>query len=394
MIKVLRIINRFNLGGPTYNAAYLTKYMSPEFKTLLIGGENDITEENSEYIVRNLGLRPIIIPEMRRSVIPKNDFIAYNKIREIIKRFKPDVVHTHASKAGALGRLAASSLKVPAIVHTFHGHVFDSYFGNFKTSFYKTIERKLANKTTKIIALCEQQRKELVDIHKICPDEKITIVPLGFDLQRFQENLEEKRKAFRNEYNIDNDELAIGIIGRIVPIKNHALFLDAIKKIKEQTNKKIRAFIVGDGEDMQKIQHKAAELNLDYVYNGKSRNKASITFTSWIKDIDYVNAGMDIIALTSLNEGTPVSLIEAQASNKPIVSTMAGGIENVVVPDKTALLSPINELEPFVQNLLLMVENEELRKNMSEAGWEHVKSKFHYTRLVNDMKALYYSLLS
>ena len=152
-IKVLRIINRFNLGGPTFNAAYLTKYLGPEFETLLIGGLKYEEEESSEFILEKLGIKPVVIPEMKRSISFKNDRIAYQKIKKIIKEYQPDIVHTHASKAGTLGRLAAAKCKVPVIIHTFHGHVFHSYFGKTKTLFYKTIERLLAKKSTKIIII-------------------------------------------------------------------------------------------------------------------------------------------------------------------------------------------------------------------------------------------------
>src|SRR5687767_8954078 len=127
-IRVLRIINRFNLGGPTYNVSYLAKFLAPEFETLLIGGEKDDSEASSDYIVKSLGLEPRIIKGMKRSVNPLDDYKAYREIRRIIREFKPDIVHTHASKAGALGRYAAIKEKVPVIVHTFHGHVFHSYF--------------------------------------------------------------------------------------------------------------------------------------------------------------------------------------------------------------------------------------------------------------------------
>ncbi|MFI5164756.1 MAG: glycosyltransferase, partial [Bacteroidia bacterium] len=194
MPKILRIINRFNLGGPTYNAAYLTKYLSPEFETLLVGGMKDDSEESSEFILKNLGVDYKILPGMKRSINPYNDFLVYNEIKKIIHEFKPDIVHTHAAKAGALGRQAAYSCKVPVIVHTFHGHVFHSYFGGLKTSIYKTIERNLAKKTTAIIAISEKQKQELVETHRIVPAEKVHVIPLGFDLDRFQENQDEKRK--------------------------------------------------------------------------------------------------------------------------------------------------------------------------------------------------------
>jgi len=400
MPKILRIINRFNLGGPTYNAAYLTKYLSPEFETMLIGGVKDDTEDSSEFIVRDLGIEPIIIPEMKRTIHPQNDWITYKKIRQIIKDFKPDIVHTHASKAGTLGRLAASRLKVPVIVHTFHGHVFHSYFSNIKTSLYKNIERYLAKKSTSIIAISEKQKEELAITYKICPADKIAVIPLGFDLSRFQENMEEKRLSFRKEFNIDDEEIAIGIVGRLVPVKNHELFIEALKYVKDKTSYKIRAFIVGDGEDRQKIELKAKKINIDFVDSVKtSNNKATLTFTSWVRNIDYVYAGMDIIALTSFNEGTPVSLIEAQAANKPIVSTNAGGVENVIIPNTTALLSDLpaetsaqagnSNVFAFAENLLSLIENPKMRYDMGKEGWNHVKEKFHYTRLVNDVRKLY-----
>lgn len=393
MTKVLRIINRFNLGGPTYNVAYLSKYISPEFETLLVGGAKDESEESSDFIVENLGLKPVIVEEMMREINLKNDYAAYRKIKKIIQEFKPDIVHTHASKAGTLGRLAAFSCNVPIIVHTFHGHVFHSYFGKLKTTFYKNIERFLAKRSTAIIAISEKQKKELVEIHRICNAEKIHVIPLGFDLSKFQEDQEAKRKSFRTIYNLDDDEIAISIIGRLVPVKNHALFLEGLKIIAEKTSKKIRAFIIGDGESRLEIETKAKELNIPFVNGMKSSEKALLTFTSWIKEIDVALAGSDIITLTSFNEGTPVSLIEAQAANKPIVSTNVGGIENVVIPDETALLCANNDLLEFSDQLLKLIENDDLRSKMAQKGWHHVHEKFHYTRLVSDMEIFYQKLL-
>lgn len=393
-IKVLRIINRFNLGGPTYNVAYLSKYLPDDFETLLIGGAKDDTEESSDFIVNNLGLKPIIIEEMKREIDYKNDRVAYKKIKQLIKEYQPDIVHTHAAKAGAIGRLAAKSCGVPVIIHTFHGHVFHSYFGKLKTTFYKTIERYLAKKSTAIIAISEKQKEELVEIHKICKADKVKVIPLGFDLSKFQEKQEEKRKSFREKYNIADDEIAITIIGRLVPVKNHELFLKAIKQVSEKTTKKIRSVIVGDGESRNEIEQKAKELNIDFVDGTKSKGKKLLTFTSWMKDVDVALAGSDIIALTSFNEGTPVSLIEAQAANKPIVTTNVGGIENVILPNQTGFLCDNNNLEQFSEALLKLIEDDVLRKSFSEKGWQHVKEKFHYTRLVKDMENLYRELVN
>ncbi|MBI5218337.1 MAG: glycosyltransferase [Bacteroidia bacterium] len=394
MPRVLRIINRFNLGGPTYNAAFLTKYMAPEFETLLVGGFKDESEEKSDFIVNDLGIEPVIISEMRREIHPVKDIIAYNKLKKIIKDFKPDIVHTHASKAGTLGRLAAYHASIPVILHTFHGHVFHSYFMTYKSAFFKKIEQGLAKISTKIIAISDLQKDELAHKYNITKPENIVVIPLGFDLNKFRIDKDTKRQKFRREYNIDDDEIAIGIIGRLVPVKNHALFLDAINIVKQRSSKRIRAFIVGDGENRKLLVNKINELKLDYIDATKQKGKASITFTSWIKNVDRVYPGMDIVALTSLNEGTPVSLIEAQAANVPIVSTNAGGIENTVLPGITALLSKNGNPLEFTDNLFKLIESDELRHKLSLNGWDFVKEKYHYSRLVNDMSKLYKELLA
>ncbi|MBN2682374.1 MAG: glycosyltransferase [Bacteroidales bacterium] len=395
MPRVLRIINRFNLGGPTYNAANLTKYMEPEFETLLLGGMRDETEDSSEFILDNLGISPIIIDEMRREISPKNDLIAYKKIKKIIKEFKPDIVHTHAAKAGTIGRLAAYNCKVPVVVHTFHGHVFHSYFNSYKSSIFKKIERNLAKKTNMIIAVSENQRLELANTYKITALDKIRVIPLGFNLSRFRENMDKKRLEFRETYRIQDDEIAIGIVGRLVPIKNHNFFLDAIQRLRMKSNKKIRVFVVGDGESRESLLTKAEELNLDYVCNGQSKlRSATVTFTSWIKEVDYVYAGMDIIALTSLNEGTPVSLIEAQAAGKAIISTNVGGIENIVIPGETALLTNNGNIKEFSTKLIELVNNDLLRESIAGKGWDYVRERFHFETLVGNMKNLYYELLN
>lgn len=392
MPKVLRIINRFNIGGPTYNAAYLTKYLSPEFKTVLVGGSLEEGEDSSEYILKQLGIKPILIPEMHRSLRYNSDVVAYYKLKEIIQRFKPDIVHTHASKSGALGRWAAYRSGVPVIVHTFHGHVFHSYFNQIKTELFKQVERKMAAVSTRIIALSDIQKYELAEEHKICESEKIVVIPLGFDLKRFQDKKELKRSKFRNEYNLSEDELAIGIVGRLVPIKNHELFICSIAQLKLLTKRKFRAFVIGDGERKNELVALCRELGLS-VSLFPDKTPADVTFTSWIREVDVANAGLDIICLTSRNEGTPVSLIEAQASGKPVVSTNVGGVENVVYSGKTGMLVNHSDVLHYTQTLVELVTNDALRIQMGESGWKHVSTKFHYNRLVNDMRELYYELL-
>jgi len=393
MPKVLRIINRLNLGGPTYNAANLTKYIDGDFETLLVSGMTDASEESSEFILQKMDLHPVYIKEMYRELNPLRDYKAYFRLREIIREFKPDIVHTHAAKAGAVGRLAAHHEGVPVIVHTFHGHVFHSYFGAIKTRMFLEIERFLGRRSHAIVTLSEIQKDELANQFKVAPQHKFEIIPLGFDLSRFTENKEEKRKAFRAQYNVSDDEIVISIVGRLVPIKNHPMFLKALKIVSEKSTKKIRAFIIGDGEERQNIEKLATDLGLKYN-NADLKEKNILTFTSWIKDIDVSNAGSDMIVLTSFNEGTPVSLIEAQASGKPIVSTRVGGIANVVKEGETALLCESDDTDTLASHILTLVENDELRYAMSDKGTAYVMEHYSHVRLARDMAALYRRLLN
>ena len=391
MPKILRIHNRLITGGPSLNALYLTKYLSPHFETLLVVGEKEDHEQDAYFLAEQMGITPILIPDMGRSIHPLKDYRAYKKVQKIIKEFKPDIVHTHSAKPGAVGRLAASSLNVPAIVHTYHGHVFHSYFGKLKTQLIINTERYLAKKTHALIAISDQQKKELAEDFRIADKAKFNVIPLGFELKKFSENQDEKRRKFRKEFNLENDEIAIGIIGRLVPVKNHNLFLEGISYLLNKTSKKIRAFVIGDGETRQFLENRAEQLNIPF--SDDHNPNASLIFTSWRNDIDVINAGLDIIALTSLNEGTPVSLIEAQAANKPIVSTRVGGIGDIVLENETALLSDINDSTSFQKNLLRLVDNDELRNGFNKKGADHVQRKFSVERLANDMSNLYFELL-
>ncbi|MFM7016225.1 MAG: glycosyltransferase [Bacteroidota bacterium] len=394
MPKVLQIINRLNLGGPTFIAGYLTAYLGEDYETKLIAGLKDDSEESSEFIVRDMGITPHYIDHMRREINWKDDRIAYQQIDQIIKEFKPDIVHTHAAKAGTLGRLAAINNHVPVILHTFHGHVFEGYFGKLKTFVFLQIERYLARKSSGIIAISQVQREELSNRYNIAPLNKSFVIPLGIELEKFQTHQEEKRNSFRAQYQLSQDTIAVGIIGRIVPIKNHRLFLDAWKEILTLTTKKIHAFIIGDGESKEDTFNYCEELNLEFNYEEKKNPSNTITFTSWIIDIDRAIAGMDVVALTSNNEGTPISLIEAQAAGKAIVSTNVGGIEDIVKEGETALLSPKENRDLFVKNLLEIIENEKLRERMNINSPAYAEQSFGYQKMIKNHRSLYSSLLN
>lgn len=390
MPKVLRIINRFNIGGITYNVSYLSKYLEPDYETLLVGGPEEEGEDSSLYIPEGLGLKPRVLHEFQREINLKSDYKAYKEIKKIIREFKPDIVHTHASKAGAIGRLAAIDCNVPIIIHTFHGHVFHSYFGKLKTAFYKTIERYLAKHSTAIVAISNKQKQELSDVFHIAPKNKIHVVPLGFDLTKFTKNKELNRKEFREKYNVQEEQLAIGIIGRLAPIKNHSLFIEAIAFLKQNGITNFKAFIIGDGDTRDVITESC---NVNQVsWSNDPTDEADVIFTSWITNVEWALHGLDIVTLTSLNEGTPVSIIEAQAAGKFVVSTNVGGIEDVLHPE-CGFLSEISDNNGFFSNLLNACSNVSILSNSSEKGEKWALEKYSYTRLVSDMRQLYAQLL-
>jgi glycosyltransferase involved in cell wall biosynthesis len=254
-----------------------------------------------------------------------------------------------------------------------------------KTNIFKTIERRLARKSTGIIAISDLQKKELSQVHKICPANKIKVIPLGFDLEKFRVNLAENRISVRAKYGIKDEEVAVAIVGRLAPIKNHDFFLKLVESILSKGIEKAKFFIVGDGELKNEIEEKCKEINTKFG--------EKVFMTSWIKDIATFNAGMDIMCLTSDNEGTPVSLIEGQASSLPIISTDVGGVKDIVDEGVTGFIIPKGDLNQFTEKMALLIENEEIRKKMSQNGWNFVRDKFHYMRLASDMGKYYRELL-
>lgn len=393
MPRVLRILNRLIIGGPALNATYLTKYMAPDFETQLIIGGKDDHEQDATHLTDQLGITPVVVPEMKRAIQPGQDRIAYKKIKAIIKEFKPDVVHTHAAKSGAIGRLAAAACKVPVIVHTFHGHVFHSYFGKVKSQAFINIERYLARKSSGIIAISDIQKNELADIYKICPKEKINIIPLGLDLDKFGDDQDRKRAAFRKLYDIADDEIAIGIIGRIVPVKNHGLFVAAAANVLQQTQKKVRFIIIGDGDMRGQMEAEFKVVGIDYAYYPQDPRHATAICISWQTKVDEVLAGLDIVALTSHNEGTPVSLIEAQAARRALVSTNVGGVADVVLNGQSGFVTEPGNAVQFAKALVTLIESEDTRQAFGAAGQQHVQKLYSYKRLVADMSEYYDRLL-
>lgn len=393
MPRVLRILNRLAVGGPVLNATYLTKYLAPDFHTLLVVGERESHEKSADHLVRQLGIDCLTVPGMGRSVSPASDYSAYRQLRKLIREYKPHVVHTHAAKPGALGRLAAAAEGVPVILHTFHGHVFHSYFNPVKTKLFIQTERYLARKSTAIIAISDQQKKELAHDFRIAPADKFRVIRLGLDLDRFVQDREEKRARFRGEFGLTDDTIAIGIIGRLVPVKNHYLFLKALAHVLAGTRRPVKAFIIGDGETRSDLEAAARAAGIAFSTEKDGRHPHPLVFTSWRSDVDVINAGLDIITLTSFNEGTPVSLIEAQAADRPVLSTRVGGISDIVVEGETALLADIQDTDTFCRHLLQLVEDDGLRQRLGADSSRQVLARFGYQRLMTEMGDLYHELL-
>jgi glycosyltransferase involved in cell wall biosynthesis len=392
-IRILRVLNRTNLGGPVYNATFLSALLDDNFETLLISGVPNEDELEYNDFVTKYNIQYKQIQHLEREISFTKDYKAFKEIRKIVKEFKPHIIHTHAAKAGLVGRLVAIYSRTPIVLHTFHGHVFHNYFGKLKTKFYILLERFLAKCTTGIITISALQKNDLVNIYKIAPAHKTFLIPLGLDLDPFYTNQENKRKIFREKFFIKENEIVIGIIGRLVPVKNHSLFINGIAEVLQKTKKKIRVLIIGDGDERQNIIQQLTQLNISYNYFPKNKAPQLCTLTSWLTQMDEVYAGLDIIALTSLNEGTPVSLIEAQAACKPIVTTNVGGVSDIVLENDTAFITPSEDIHAFANAILKLTEYDELRNEMGKNGFNHVKGKFDKMRLAADMQKLYKSLL-
>jgi glycosyltransferase involved in cell wall biosynthesis len=383
--RVLRIINRFNVGGPVYNVTYLTKYLSETYETLLIGGCATQTEQDATYILSEHGIQAHVLPSMSRSIRIFNDLKTFYILLKLIRSFKPDIVHTHASKAGVLGRIAAKTMGVQVIVHTYHGHVFHGYFNPTITKLIVFIERILGKITTKIITISTAQQQDIVTKFRIAPINKTAVIPLGFDLSRFEKSAE-NRMELRKKMNLTAHKTAVAIVGRIAPIKNHRLFIDAAAEAYKKHPEEFIFYVVGDGELRDDLTN--------YISTTYPWLNSSVIFTSWIADMTTFYPAMDLVCLTSINEGTPVSLIEAQASGIPVLSTNVGGVKDVIHPNETGIILNEHSAEELSNHLIELHLNSELRIKMSQNARNFVKERYTYYRLVDDIDGLYKTLLS
>ena len=388
--KVLTILNRFNVGGPIYNVIFLTNYLNKNnFDTLLIGGKCESYEQSSKYILDKENIKFTELKHMKRAISPFHDFISLIEIILVLYKFKPYIIHTHAAKAGLLGRIACIFyFNKKKIIHTYHGNVFEGYFSKFKNKIILIVERLLSKKTDKIIALSNLQKNDLVNKYFICKEDKIEVVPLGLDLKKFSYNLVTKRQKKRAEFEISNDQVLISIIGRLVPIKNHKFFIDVINFCRKHTDFKLKALVIGDGPEINNLINYAKSLGLKYNYKKMINKDYDIFFCSWKEDIDSFLAASDILTLTSINEGTPVSIIEAMVSGTACVSTNVGGVSDIIENNKSGIVSNANVSE-FSKCLLKLINDENYRNKIGLNAKKRSLELFDYEVLSYNVKKLY-----
>ncbi len=377
---ILRIIGRLNVGGPAIHTILLTDMLDEErYVSHLVTGTEGATEGSMRYLAEERGLALIEIPEMGREISWKDDVTALWKLMKLMKAMKPDIIHTHTAKAGTLGRVAAI-LALPfhrkKLFHTFHGHVFHSYFSPLKTKVFILIEQSLGRFTDRIIAVSDNTGKELLDF-KIASEAKIKVIPLGLDLDQFAV-CDKFRGELKAELGIPQEKIVLGIVARLVPVKGICYFLQAVKILKESRHD-LCVLVVGDGELRNQLEEQTDELGIRDV----------VKFLGYRKDLARVYADLDIVVLSSLNEGLPVSIIEAMSSGKVVVSTSVGGVPNLISEGATGFLSPPKDPEALAKSLECAIMQKESWNVIGSKARLSAISRFHISRLISDIDRLY-----
>jgi glycosyltransferase involved in cell wall biosynthesis len=381
-IRIARIIARLNVGGPTSHVASLTGRLPPErFETRLFAGDVSPGEiEMSEVLVRE-GIEPRRVPRLGRRVRATDDLAVLLWLARELRRFQPDIVHTHTAKAGALGRLAARLVGVPRIVHTFHGHVFDGYFSPLVTKAIVRTERALARLTDMVITISARQQSDIATKYRIAALDRTRVIPLGFDLRRFLE-VDQHAGQLRSELGLDPSTPIVSTVGRLTKIKDHALLLRAFARLHVPS----ALVLVGDGEERQALEALAVELGI----------RTRVHFLGFRTDLERVLADSTVVALTSINEGTPVALIEALAASRPVISTDVGGVADVLRDGTYGKLVRSRDPAAFAEGLqdLLGVAGNAAARSRAWSGRDHALRNYDVTRLVNDHAELYSELMA
>src|SRR5215470_10384146 len=405
MTKIIRIIARLNVGGPANHVVWLTSGLQDAgFDTLLVTGTVPEGEEDMSYFADEAGVRPLYFAEMSREISLK-DAITVWKLFRLFLREGPDIVHTHTAKAGTVGRTAGFLYRwlTPGVfigkprrckfVHTYHGHVFHSYYGRTRTRIFLAVERLLAKLVTdRLIVVSRQQSIEIGEQFRVGRRGQIKVIPLGLDLGLFADHAS-RRAKFRHELCIPDHTILIGIVGRLTEIKNHEMFLNVVARLKAidpacRRQGAVRFIVIGDGALRESLEQQQHSLGLE----------KDVIFVGSRKDPEYFYPALDIVALTSRNEGTPLTLIEAMANARPVVATSVGGVVDLlgdVVEDgpyrvcSRGIAVPADDEEAFVAALSRIIRDRSLRQELGEHGLEFVEVNYSKERLFEDIKDLY-----
>jgi len=389
-VKVLRIIARLNVGGPARHVVLLDRGLRARgHDTRLVFGSLGPFEASLEHLAVDSGLPTTQIRELGRRISPVSDLRAFVQLLRLVFREAPDVIHTHTAKAGTLGRLAAGCFNVTRprrrrclVVHTFHGHVLTGYFGPATNAAIRMTERTLAGMTDRIVTLSPAQRDDIVTRFGIASAARTIVVPLGLDLDHLA-RLDSTAPNLRRRFGIPGDALVVGYVGRFVAIKDLGTLVRAFARVVAARPEAV-LLLVGDGPLRADVETLAAEFSL----------QKHVHLTGWIEDLAPLYATMDICALSSLNEGTPVALIEAMAAAKPVVATRVGGVADVVDHGRTGLLVPPGNAEALADEIVRLAADPGERSRMGVAGRQEVVGRFSTARLVDDIDAMYAKALA
>jgi glycosyltransferase involved in cell wall biosynthesis len=384
-IRVVRVIARLNMGGPALHVAYLTKGLKERgYETTLVAGSLARGESSMSFVAEGLGVDVFPLPQLSREISPVYDTLSVLRLVGLIRRTRPHILHTHTAKAGAVGRFAAmlsGDARPPIIVHTFHGHVLRGYFNPLLSRVFRSLERRLARETTRLIAVGPEVRDDLVAFG-VAPAEKFSVIRLGIDLDLRIAGGEQHRDELRTLLGVGPETFVVGWIGRMTGIKLVPDVLLAFKGLLE-LGVDARLCLVGDGPDRERIERAAHQL-------GISR---STLFIGYQRDVGPYYSFFDTLLLPSANEGTPVVAIEALASGRPVVATRVGGVPDVVRDGIDGYLVDVGDVGAMSRRLAELAADPELRRTLGEAGRERVVQRYRVERLIDDVDALYRELL-
>jgi glycosyltransferase involved in cell wall biosynthesis len=376
--RVLRVITRLNIGGPARQAVFLTDDLRRRgFETRLVWGASGPGEGTVEPAAC---VPTTYLPWLARDLRPMDDVRAAMALSGIMRRWHPDVVHTHLAKAGTLGRSAALRSHVPVIVHTFHGHVLQEYFSRLKNAAFARVERSLAARTDALVAVAPWVRDELLAMG-IGDERRWHVVPVGVDLDAITASRLDRTQA-RRRLDLPPDGPVVTIVGRLVSIKDHATFIRAAGKVLAE-HPGATFVVAGDGPMREDVELDARLTLGD-----------AVRFTGWVDDLPALYRASDIVVLTSRSEGTPVALIEAAAAGTPVVATDVGGVREVVLNGVTGDLVPPGDHRAVAAALDAMLRAPARAAAYGAAGPGHVLSRFSQARLATDLTELYGELLA